>query len=180
MADRRPSSPHQGSGEKPPEVEARDDPEALDGDQEGTPSARATVLVDLNVLLDVLQKREPHYPASAKVWAAIEEGRLRGFIAAHSVTTLFYLLARHLSWSEALDAIRDLLGVFSVAQVDEAVIQEALAFGWQDFEDAVQMAAAAGVEADYLITRNPKDFEGGVISVLQPAEVPAILQTPQA
>ncbi len=137
------------------------------------------VLVDLNVILDVLQKREPHFEASARVWAAVEAGRLRGFVAAHGVTTFFYLLSRYLTWTEASETIRDLLAVFSVAGVDDDVLQTALSYRWKDFEDAVQMAAAAAVGADYLITRNPKDFSSGPVTVLQPAELPAILQAPQ-
>ena len=143
---------------------------------EAPPPSRLAVLLDLNVVLDVLQKREPHYQASAKVWAAVEGDRLEGFVAAHSVTTLFYLLTRHLGRMKA--AIHDLVAVFSVAKVDEGVIHSALSYGWKDFEDAVQMAAAAGVEADFLITRNPKDFSTGPVAVLQPAELPAILQAP--
>ncbi len=139
---------------------------------------RHTLLLDLNIVLDVLQRREPHYEASAKVWAAVEEGLLGGFVAAHSVTTLFYLLTRYLDRNQALAAVHDLIGVFSVAGVDEAVIRHALSYGWKDFEDAVQMAAAAGVEADFLITRNPKDFASGPVAVLQPAELPAILLAP--
>ncbi len=139
---------------------------------------RHTLLLDLNVVLDVLQRREPHFEASARVWAAVEEDRLRGFVAAHSVTTLFYLLTRYLDRNQAVAAIHDLVGVFSIASVDETVIRHALSYGWKDFEDAVQMAAAAGVEADFLITRNPKDFSTGPVAVLQPAELPAILPAP--
>ena len=142
------------------------------------PDSRPSVLLDLNIVLDVLQKRKPHFDASAKVWAAVEEGRLLGSVAAHSVTTLFYLLSQHLTWAKAIAAVHDLVSVFSVAKVDEAVIHDALSYGWKDFEDAVQMAAAADVEADFLITRNPKDFKAGPVAVLEPAELPAILQAP--
>ncbi len=142
-------------------------------------AAQRSVLVDLNIVLDVMQRREPHYTASAEVWAAVEEGRLVGFVAAHSVTTLFYLLSRELTWAEAVAAIQDLLTVFSVARVDEEILRVALSYQWKDFEDAVQMAAASGVGANFLITRNPKDFAGGLVAVLQPAELPAILQQPQ-
>jgi hypothetical protein len=44
----------------------------------------------------------------------------------------------------------------------------ALSWGWGDFEDAVQMAAAAGEKVDYLVTRNPGDFEGGPVAVVRP------------
>lgn len=61
------------------------------------------------------------------------------------------------------------LEVFAVVTVDDPVIRKALSWGWPDFEDAVQMAAAATVGADYLVTRNPRDFQSGIIPVVQPA-----------
>lgn len=145
--------------------------------ESGEPSSRPplVVLVDLNVILDVLQKREPHYPMAASLWAAIEQRKLQGLVAAHSLTTLFYLLRKHLGGEPAQSVLRDLLKVFAVAAVDEGVIREALQLGWHDFEDAVQMAAAAQARASAVVTRNPGDFKGGPIRVLVPSEVPALL-----
>ena len=48
-----------------------------------------TVLIDLNVILDVLQRREPFYAASAAILAHAENRHIRGLVAAHSFTTLF-------------------------------------------------------------------------------------------
>ena len=42
------------------------------------------VLVDTNVLLDVLMRREPHYRASAYVWTLAERGEIAAFISAIS------------------------------------------------------------------------------------------------
>ena len=53
------------------------------------------VLIDINVLMDVLQKREPFYEASAQVLSLAEDARIEGFISAHAVTTLMYLLAKN-------------------------------------------------------------------------------------
>ncbi|MBM3143709.1 MAG: PIN domain-containing protein [Chloroflexi bacterium] len=135
------------------------------------------VLVDVNIVLDVLAERQPHYEASARVWAAVESGVADGLLAAHTLTTLFYLLSKHSSRTQATQSLHDLLNVFSVAQVDEGVIRQALALGWVDFEDAAQMAAASSSGADYLITRNPKDFEDGLLPVLQPGDLLALLRS---
>jgi predicted nucleic acid-binding protein len=134
------------------------------------------VLLDVNVILDVLGRREPHYEAAAELWSAIEAGEATGLIAAHTVTTLYYLLQRHANSRQATAAVRDLMRVFSVAAVDEAVLSEALGLKWEDFEDAVQMAAAARAGAEYLITRNPGDFEGGTVPVLGPGEFTILLR----
>lgn len=132
------------------------------------------MLFDLNVILDVLARRQPHYPDAARVWGYVESGHMEGLLAAHSVTTLFYLLHRHLGLSQAKTALHDVLRVFRVAAVDQAVIQAALILDWNDFEDAVQATAAAASEAVYLITRDETDFAGGPVPVVHPANFPAL------
>jgi len=59
------------------------------------------VLIDVNVILDVLQRREPFYAMSARVLACAETGLVEGRVAAHSLTTLFYVLAKYQSAEQA-------------------------------------------------------------------------------
>ena len=138
-------------------------------------ATRLQVLIDLNVILDVLQRREPFFAASTQVLASAETGQIEGWIAAHSVTTLFYLLAKDRSAQLARVAISDLLTILSVAAVDQAVIEQALSLPYDDFEDAVQMMAAARLGADYLVSRNVANYKEGPLPVLQPAELLALL-----
>jgi hypothetical protein len=136
---------------------------------------RLKVLFDLNVTLDVLQKREPFYSASARALASAEVGPVEGWVAAHSLTTLFYLLARYGSVEQARVTLADLLNIVSVAAVDQTVIERALALPCQDFEDSVQMMAVMRVGVDYLATRNVRDYRAGSLPVLQPAELLALV-----
>ncbi len=138
------------------------------------PEPKLRVLFDLNVVLDVLARRQPHYPDAARVWAYVESGQMEGLLAAHSVTTLFYLLRRHLRLPQAKGALHDVLRVFRVAAVDQAIIQAALILDWNDFEDAVQASAASASEAAYLITRNEADFAGSPIPIIHPANFPVL------
>lgn len=137
-------------------------------------SAKPRILVDTNIVLDVLAKREPHYTASAAIWAMVEHGKLEGVLAAHTVTTLHYLISKHLTHSQTNLTLTKLLQVFGIAAVDQQVILNALALGWSDFEDAVQMAAALNAGVDYLVTRNPKDFKESPVKVLQPGDLMAL------
>jgi predicted nucleic acid-binding protein len=138
-------------------------------------AAELKVLFDLNVVLDVLQRREPFYVMSAGALAAAERGRIEGWVAAHSLTTLFYLLARYQSAEQARVALTDLLTFLSVAAVDHEVIEQALNLPYPDFEDAVQMMAAVRSGVGYLITRNVRDYRMGPLPVLQPAELLALM-----
>ncbi|MAT96141.1 MAG: hypothetical protein CL608_03275 [Anaerolineaceae bacterium] len=130
---------------------------------------KPAILVDLNVIVDVVQHRQPFYEESARVLDAVVREQATGWLAAHSITTLFYVINRLRNRETAVTVITSLLEVFTVATVDDQVIRQALSWGWSDFEDAVQMAAAANADADYLVTRNPRDFQSGIIPVVQPA-----------
>jgi predicted nucleic acid-binding protein len=143
-------------------------------------AGKMRVLVDLNVVIDVMQHRQPFYEASAGVLDAVARSEVVGWLAAHSIMTLFYVIARARNRETAVQAISGLLESFSTAGVDDAVIREALALGWNDFEDAVQMAAARAAGIDYVITRNVKDFESGPVPVIQPAAFLTLLGRSQS
>jgi len=136
---------------------------------------RPRVLVDINVILDVLQKREPFYEASAGLLAALERGTAQGYMAAHSITTLYYLLQKGMNSSEARATMTNLLQIFKIAPVDQETIEQALNLEFRDFEDAVQMVSALRCRLDFLITRNVKDYRPALLPVLKPVDFLATL-----
>lgn len=133
------------------------------------------VLVDLNLLMDVLKKREPFYESSANVLDLIEAGKVTGFVASHSLPTLFYLLKKNQTTEYAKAIITNILQILKVAPVDQSVIEHALILNYQDFEDAVQMMCAVQCKVDYLLTRNIKDFKPPLLPVLKPVEFLALM-----
>lgn len=128
------------------------------------------VLIDLNILLDVLQKREPFYETSARLLATIETGQVKGYVAAHSITTLFYLIKKDQSAAQARATITNLLQFIKIASVDQNTLEQALNLDYRDYEDAVQMISAVQCKADYLITRNVKDYQPALLPVSQPVD----------
>jgi predicted nucleic acid-binding protein len=134
------------------------------------------VLFDVNIILDVLQEREAFYDFSARLLALAETGRIQGWLAAHSVTTLFYLIAKDRSSDQARVTLTSLLQFLKVAPVDQSTIEQALNLPYRDFEDAVQMMSALQIRADYLLSRNVKDYQPAPLEVIQPVELLAILQ----
>jgi len=137
--------------------------------------AKTSVLFDLNIILDVLQERIEFYEFSARLLARAETGVIQGWLAAHSVTTLFYLIAKDKSPEHARVTITSLLQFLKIAPVDQSTIEQALNLPYQDFEDAVQMIAALRIRADYLLTRNVRDYQPAPLAVITPAELLAIL-----
>lgn len=137
--------------------------------------AKLTILVDTNVIMDIFTRRQPFYTASAGVWAAVENDLVDGLIAAHGVTTLFYLVERYTNHQQAVLAISDLLRVFRVAAVDQNVLMQAMALNWRDFEDAVQVCAAIEAGGRYIISRDATGFAGAGLPVLSPADMLQLL-----
>jgi len=131
---------------------------------------KPVVLIDLNILLDVLQKREQFYEASARLLAAVELGKVRGLVAAHSLTTLFYLIRKDRSVADARATITNLLQFIEIAPVDQSTIEQALNLDYRDFEDALQMICAVQCKVDYLITRNEKDYQPALLPILRPVD----------
>ena len=116
------------------------------------------VFVDTNVLLDVLLDREEFIEDSARVWALCEREALEGYVSAISYNNCHYLIGRLENKSTAGRAIRLILDTFRTVPLDERIIHKALDASFADFEDAIQYYSAIHAGADYLITRNPKDF----------------------
>jgi len=133
------------------------------------------ILVDINVVLDVLLDRPAHVRHAAALWQAIEQRRLEGLLAAHALTTIFYLVAKHRGRDVARTVIADLLTVFGVAPVDGDVLARAAALGLGDFEDAVTVAAAEAAGCEAVVTRDPAGYSGAPLDAVEPALVLATL-----
>jgi len=138
-------------------------------------AAKTKAFFDLNIILDVLQNREPFYEASAQLLAYAETGKIQGFIAPHSLTTLFYLISKDQSAAKARTTIANLLQFLSIVKIDQSTIEQAMGLAYRDFEDAVQMIAAVQCKADYFVTRNPKDFQPPMLTIIQPSELIVLL-----
>lgn len=134
------------------------------------------ILVDLNVVLDVLLDRNPHAEAAAAVWAAVERREVEGLLAAHCVTTLHDLATRSRGRAFGDSCVSDVLSVFAVAPVDSAVLHEAVALHWADFEDAVVAASARAAGCHLITTRDPRGFKGSPCPPLSPTETLAALR----
>ncbi len=117
------------------------------------------IFLDTNVLLDVFLKRAGASASAAVITACGEEGN-EGFVAMHTLSNAFYLIDKQRTRAEAWDFIRDVLAWASVAEISTRDGMRTQTMGMDDFEDALQIAAAERCGADVIVTRNKKDFKG--------------------
>lgn len=136
------------------------------------------LLIDTNVVLDVLLKREPFYEAAADVLKLTQRDDVREYISASTVTDIYYIAHRQLKDKAAVkELLKRLLMVVSVAAVSEREIVSALELAWSDFEDSVQYSVALLNEMDGLVTRNPADYVDADIAIWEPKQILQKLST---
>jgi len=135
------------------------------------------LLFDLNVLLDVLLDRKPHAAAAAALWGEIERGRAEGLVPAHGMTTIAYLAQRARGRRFARRAVADLLSVFGVATVDDAIVRRAAGLDWTDFEDAVCAVAAQAASCAAVVTRDPHGYRASPVPALDAPSALALVRT---
>lgn len=128
------------------------------------------VLIDLNIILDFLNKRNFHEEAANIINMCVEK-KLSGFIAAHEITTLsYFLLKEKKDKNKAADIISALLDIFNIIPIDEKILREALFSPVKDYEDALIEVSAVKNSIDYIISRNLGDFKSARIQVFTPEQ----------
>ena len=129
------------------------------------------LLIDANVLLDVLQRREPHHSDSALIWKLCETGQVKGYVSALTIANLVYIMRKELTPERVEEVLTQLMLIFHLAELTESDILCAAKKQWSDFEDAIQSTAAERLRADYIITRNVRDFRSSRVLALSPGEL---------
>lgn len=127
-------------------------------------------LLDLNVLLDVIQNRQPHYADSALVLSAARSGEFEALIPFHAVTTIFYLVERANDTATAQQTVDWLLKHFDISSVDKDTLVKARGLKLKDFEDAVVASIAARDGCDFIVSRNGSDFSGSPVKAIPPTD----------
>lgn len=126
------------------------------------------VLIDTNIVLDMLLEREPFSENSTKVFEQAERGKAEAFITANSITDIVYILRKSYDREKIRDAIHELMKFTKIVSVTSKDISKAFDYLFTDFEDALQTQCAIKIKADYIVTRNAKDFKKGPVEVITP------------
>ena len=129
------------------------------------------VLIDTNVIIDYLAFREPYYQNADKIFLLSSNQEIESFIAAHSIMNAFYILRSDFSSNERRRMLLHIFNVASVVGIDGHKIKDSLEnLDFKDVEDCLQTECAIECNAEYIITRNVKDFEQSEIPPITPED----------
>ncbi len=128
------------------------------------------LLVDTNIVVDLLTKREAFYQEAQDLFTLSDEGKVKLLVSSLSFANTHYLLTRHLNKEKARNTLMKLKVLVEIAQLDDKIIELALVSDFTDFENAIQYYTAIENGVDAIITRNLKDFKSSQLPVLTAKE----------
>lgn len=136
------------------------------------------ILVDTNVVINFLTRREDKYrESSIQIMEMCSDRTIEGYTAFHSLSIIWYYSVREKKPDEVR---REWLGrvckILKTASAGHSAVVEAVHnVEFKDFEDNLQDICAQNVNADYIVTVNTKDFEHSKVKAVTPDELVSIV-----
>ena len=133
------------------------------------------LFLDTNVLIDLIDKREPFYNDIAVIASMAENKDFKLAASSLSFVNTVYVVSKNVEAKLVLEALKKLRIICEVSNIDEIVIDKSLISNFNDFEDAVQYFSALHHKSEIILTRNKKDFKNSEIPTMTPSEFLASL-----
>ena len=128
------------------------------------------ILIDTNIILDVLCKRDDFYKDSAMVCKLCEVKKITGVVSALSIPNIIYIMRKELDAERTKEILNSISLIFTIADLKADDLKKAASMKFKDYEDAVQSACASRIRAEYIITRHIRDFRESKVAAIKPAE----------
>ena len=129
------------------------------------------VLIDTNVILDVLCNRSEFVEAAKKVFKFCEVNKIEGYISAMSIPNIVYILRKELDMGKIKEILEQLTLIFKISDLKADDLKKASNLKFDDYEDALQSVCATRINANFIITRNIKDFKNSKVIAIKPSEL---------
>ena len=127
-----------------------------------------TILLDTDVLIDLALDRDAHAAAATELLDLLEQRPGSAYVAWHTISNFYYLVSPSRGRAATREFIADLATFVEVAPTTTASLLYATGLGMRDFEDAMQVAAAAACGAQTIATRNTRDYARSPIRAATP------------
>ncbi len=134
------------------------------------------LLIDTNIVMDLLSKREKFYDEAAALFSRADKKELVLTITSLTFANTNYILTKLKSAKEAREILRKFKVLVELLNLDDKITELALSDeSFPDFEDGLQYYSAIENQIDVIITRNKKDFKNSKIPVLSTKEFLALI-----
>lgn len=129
------------------------------------------IIIDTNIILDVLCNRKDFVNDSLKIFKLCETKHIQGCISALSIANIVYIMRKELDFSKIKEILSKLSLIFEIIDLEYDDLIKSSLLKFNDYEDSIQSVQASRVKADYIVTRNVKDFNNSKVLALKPNEL---------
>jgi predicted nucleic acid-binding protein len=129
------------------------------------------LMIDTNIVIDFLANRAKFADEAEAIIEACADGEIEGVVTASAATDIYYIMRKIIGREKALENLSTLFDVLTVAEVGKKDLLDAMRLDFKDFEDALVAVCAKRIKADFIITRNLKDFRDSPVLSISPKEV---------
>lgn len=134
------------------------------------------ILFDTNVLLDSLDPARPESDEACSALFRCNGSGDKGFLAAHSLADVFYIVEKHKGRDAARTAVKRLMDLLIIAPLTAEHCDMAYRDGEKDFEAGLIRATAELEGMDYIITRDKEAFTEAKVPRVTAAEYLSIAE----
>ena len=138
------------------------------------------VLLDTNVIIDVLQNREPWCESGKKIFLSVARKDFSGCITAKEASDIHFFAKKQFKGDENVDdkarqILIKLFSLFEIIDTTESDCKNALSFPNNDYEDAIMIETALRSGVDCIITRSTEHFSESPVKIYTPDEFVKII-----
>lgn len=131
------------------------------------------VLLDTNVIIDVLQNREPWCKSGKEIFLSVARKDLSGCITAKEAADIHFFSKKQFKGEANVDdkarqILIKIFALFEILDTTESDCKNALSFPNNDYEDALMIETALRSGVDCIITRNTEHFSESPVKVYTP------------
>ncbi len=125
------------------------------------------LLVDTNIVIDLLSRREPFFEEAAELFSLADKKQVELSVSFLTIANTSYALLRQMDSKKAKSVLRKLKLILKILPLDDKAIGLALNDEtFSDFEDGLQYFTAIEHEQELIITRNLKDFKNSKLPAM--------------
>ena len=134
------------------------------------------LILDNNIVIDFLTKREPFYELSKKVVMLGVFDDSDNFITITMLTDIYYILQKDYGSETAQELIEENLRYLSLVGTTADDAYWCLQQRWDDFEDCLVARCAENIKADFIVTRDNEGFTRSLVPPITPVELFELLE----
>lgn len=128
------------------------------------------LFIDTNVVLDLLQYREPWVHDTMILFQLAKEKKVELIVTDLTFINVVYVAGKNCDKKKLHETLVNLKKLISVVTIGDTCLEQALNSDYADFEDTVQYFAAKREQVDYILTRDTNGFKMSEIPVMNITE----------